>query len=144
MADASEQDKQRRGCQILDWSHEEASSMLMKVGSKAAPAFLVQGRFSNWRTIAASAGTRITKPCYRSARSPMRTISADTYAMSNPALTSILLWQFASPTRSQGSAPALPLAFIVLPIAMSRPAMDSFTGTNKTTGFLTCSAASLS
>src|SRR5207248_200498 len=45
MAGASEQDKQRRGCQILDWSHEEASAMLMKVGSKAAPAFLVQGTF---------------------------------------------------------------------------------------------------
>ena len=44
-AGASEQDKQRRGCQILDWSHEEAPSMLMKVGAKAAPTFLVQGTF---------------------------------------------------------------------------------------------------
>jgi hypothetical protein len=44
-ADASEQVKQKRGCQILDWSHEEAPSALMKVGSKAAPAFLVQGTF---------------------------------------------------------------------------------------------------
>jgi hypothetical protein len=68
----------------------------------------------------------------------MRTISADTYAMSNPALTSILLWQFAkSYGETKGSAPALSLAFIVLPITMSRPAIESFTGTNKTTGFLT-------
>ena len=68
----------------------------------------------------------------------MRTISADTYAMSNPALTSILLWQFAKSYRdAKGSAPSLSLAFIVLPIAMSRSAIESFTGTNKTTGFLT-------
>ena len=68
----------------------------------------------------------------------MRTISADTYAMTNPALTSILLWQFAkSYGEAKGAAPSLPLAFIVLPIAMSRPATRSFTGTNKTTGFLT-------
>jgi hypothetical protein len=68
----------------------------------------------------------------------MRTISADTYAMSNPALTSILLWQFAkSYSEFKGSAPTLPLAFIVLPIAMSKPAMESFAGTNKNTGFLT-------
>ena len=44
----------------------------------------------------------------------MRTISADTYAMSNPALTSILLWQFAKSYReTKGSAPALPLALVV-------------------------------
>lgn len=68
----------------------------------------------------------------------MRTISADTYAMSNPALTSLLLWQFAKSYREAGgAAPALPLSFIVLPIAMSGPAIRSFAGTNRTTGFLT-------
>jgi hypothetical protein len=68
----------------------------------------------------------------------MKTISADTYAMSNPALTSVLLWEFAkSYQEAKGSSPSLPLAFIVLPIAMSRPASQSFTGTNKNTGFLT-------
>src|SRR5262249_20308966 len=56
----------------------------------------------------------------------------------NPALTSILLWQFAkSYHEAKGSSPPLPLAFIVLPIAMSRRASQSFTGTNKNTGFLT-------
>lgn len=67
----------------------------------------------------------------------MRTVSVDTYAMSNPALTSILLWQFAKSYRdARGSAPSLPLLFIVLPISMSRPVAESFTGTNKNTGFL--------
>lgn len=58
--------------------------------------------------------------------------------MSNPALTSLLLWQFAKSYRETGgAAPALPLAFIVLPIAMSGPTIRSFAGTNRTTGFLT-------
>lgn len=44
-AAASEEEKRRRGCEILDWSHQEASSMLIKIGNKVAPAFLVQGTY---------------------------------------------------------------------------------------------------
>ena len=68
----------------------------------------------------------------------MRAIGIDTFAMSNPALTSILLWQFAkSYGEDNGPGPPLSLCFIVLPIVMSRPTADSFGGTNVATGFLT-------
>jgi hypothetical protein len=58
--------------------------------------------------------------------------------MSNPALTSILLWQFAlSYQNANGSGPPLSLVYIVLPIVMSRRILDTFKGTNVRTGFLT-------
>jgi Family of unknown function (DUF6521) len=68
----------------------------------------------------------------------VKPISIDTFAMSNPALTSILIWQFAKSYAKEGaSGPSLSLCFIVLPIVMSRPTMRSFDGTNVRTGFLT-------
>lgn len=68
----------------------------------------------------------------------MRSIGTDTFAMSNPALTSILLWQFAaSYQRIKGSGPPLSLLYIVLPIVMSRRIVGTFRGTNVRTGFLT-------
>jgi len=68
----------------------------------------------------------------------VRQISLDTNAMSNPALTSVLLSEFVQTYQASGQgAPTLPLAFIVLPIAMSRPIVASFAGTNRSTGFLT-------
>jgi len=68
----------------------------------------------------------------------LRQISLDTNAMSNPALTSILLSEFVHTYQEVGQgAPTLPLAFIVLPIAMSRSIVASFSGTNRRTGFLT-------
>lgn len=68
----------------------------------------------------------------------MRQISLDTNAMSNPALTSVLLSEFVHTYQEAGQgAPTLPLAFIVLPIAMSRSTVASFAGTNRRTGFLT-------
>lgn len=58
--------------------------------------------------------------------------------MSNPALTSILLWQFVlSYQRNSGSGAPLSLVYIVLPIVMSRRIIASFKGTNVKTGFLT-------
>lgn len=68
----------------------------------------------------------------------MRAIGTDTFAMSNPALTSILLWQFAvSYQETNGTGAPLSLAYIVLPIVMSRHIVDTFRGTNVRTGFLT-------
>jgi hypothetical protein len=68
----------------------------------------------------------------------VKAIGIDTFAMSNPALTSVLLWQFAkSYTKNSASGPSLSLCFIVLPIVMSRPTIRSFDGTNIRTGFLT-------
>lgn len=68
----------------------------------------------------------------------MRAIGTDTFAMSNPALTSILLWQFAKSYEDEnGMGPSISLCFIVLPIAMSRITLDTFAGTNIRTGFLT-------
>jgi hypothetical protein len=68
----------------------------------------------------------------------VRQISLDTNAMSNPALTSVLLSEFVQTYQAAGQgAPTLPLAFIVLPIAMSRSIVASFAGTNRSTGFLT-------
>jgi len=68
----------------------------------------------------------------------VRQISLDTNAMCNPALTSVLLSEFVHTYQSVGQgAPSLPLAFIVLPIAMSRSTVASFAGTNRRTGFLT-------
>ena len=68
----------------------------------------------------------------------MRAIGTDTFAMSNPALTSILLWRFAlSYQNINGSGAPLSLAYIVLPIVMSRQIVDTFKGTNIRTGFLT-------
>lgn len=68
----------------------------------------------------------------------VRTIGTDTFAMSNPALTSILLWQFVlSYQKKCGSGAPLSLVHIVLPIVMSRRIMGTFKGTNVTTGFLT-------
>lgn len=65
-------------------------------------------------------------------------MGVDTFAMSNPALTSILLSKFASShTEGRKSGPSLSLCFIVLPIVMSRPTIESFDGTNIRTGFLT-------
>ena len=58
--------------------------------------------------------------------------------MSNPALTSVLLWQFAkSYEKENETGPPLSLCFIVLPIVMSRLTVETFTGTNIRTGFLT-------
>lgn len=58
--------------------------------------------------------------------------------MSNPALTSILLWQFVvSYQNINGSGASISLAYIVLPIVMSRHIVDTFRGTNVRTGFLT-------
>jgi len=42
---ASESDKRRRGCEILDWTHNDAASTLIQVGTKVAPPFLVQGTY---------------------------------------------------------------------------------------------------
>jgi hypothetical protein len=68
----------------------------------------------------------------------VRAIGIDTFAMSNPALTSVLLWQFAkSYGKDNEPGPSLSLCFIVLPIVMSRLTADSFSGTNVATGFLT-------
>jgi hypothetical protein len=68
----------------------------------------------------------------------VKAIGIDTFAMSNPALTSILLWQFAkSYAKNSDAGPSLSLCFIVLPIVMSRPTIKSFDGTNVRTGFLT-------
>jgi hypothetical protein len=68
----------------------------------------------------------------------MRAIGTDTFAMSNPALTSILLWQFAvSYQKTNGTGAPLSLAYIVLPIVMSRHIVETFKGTNVRTGFLT-------
>lgn len=68
----------------------------------------------------------------------MRAIGIDTFAMSNPALTSVLIWQFVKSYAREGTTgPSLSLCFIVLPIVMSRPTMESFGGTNVRTGFLT-------
>jgi hypothetical protein len=68
----------------------------------------------------------------------VRQISLDTNAMSNPALTSVLLSEFVQTYQAAGKgSPTLPLAFIVLPIAMSRSTVASFAGTNRSTGFLT-------
>lgn len=68
----------------------------------------------------------------------MRPTGIDTFAMSNPALTSVLLWQFVKSYEKEGElGPSLSLCFIVLPIVMSRPTMQSFDGTNVRTGFLT-------
>ncbi len=68
----------------------------------------------------------------------MRRIGTDTFAMSNPALVSILLWQFVlSYQKKSGSGTPLSLVYIVLPIVMSRQIIGSFKGTNVTTGFLT-------
>ena len=44
-AAAPETEKQRRGCKILDWTHNDAASTLIKVGTKVAPSFLVQGTY---------------------------------------------------------------------------------------------------
>lgn len=58
--------------------------------------------------------------------------------MSNPALTSILLWQFTKSYEIEtATGPSLWLCFIVLPIAMSRSMVATFAGTNARTGFLT-------
>jgi hypothetical protein len=43
--DAPEEVKRRRGCEILDWSHQGAASTLIKIGNKVAPPFLVQGTY---------------------------------------------------------------------------------------------------
>jgi hypothetical protein len=68
----------------------------------------------------------------------VRQISLDTNAMSNPALTSMLLAEFVHSYQKYGhSNPTLPLAFIVLPIAMSGSVATTFSGTNRQTGFLT-------
>jgi hypothetical protein len=68
----------------------------------------------------------------------VRSISVDTFAMTNPALTSILLWEFTQSFEDQeGKGPALSLCFIVLPIVMSRVNASTFKGTNIRTGFLT-------
>src|SRR3954447_23234848 len=68
----------------------------------------------------------------------MRAIGTDTFAMTNPALTSILLWQFVkSFEEATGSGPTLSLCYIVLPIVMSRSMVESFAGTNVATGLLT-------
>ena len=68
----------------------------------------------------------------------MRAIGRDTYAMSNPALASVLLWQFAKSYEKENKAgPPLSLCFIVLPIVMSRIMVETFAGTNVRTGFLT-------
>ena len=67
----------------------------------------------------------------------MKAIGIDTFAMSNPALTSVLIWQFVKSYAKEGTGPSLSLCFIVLPIVMSRPTMESFAGTNVRTGFLT-------
>ena len=57
----------------------------------------------------------------------MKAIGIDTFAMSNPALTSVLLWQFAkSYTKNGDSGPSLSLCFIVLPIVMSAPDDEEF------------------
>jgi hypothetical protein len=44
-AAASETEKRLRGCEILDWTHNDAPSTLIQVGTKVAPNFLVQGTF---------------------------------------------------------------------------------------------------
>ena len=68
----------------------------------------------------------------------MRAIGIDTFAMSNPALTSVLLWQFCKSFEEENKrGPSLSLCFIVLPIVMSRLIAETFTGTNVRTGFLT-------
>jgi hypothetical protein len=68
----------------------------------------------------------------------VKAIGIDTFAMSNPALTSVLLWQFAkSYGQDEDAGPSLSLCFIVLPIVMSRLTAETFTGTNIRTGFLT-------
>jgi hypothetical protein len=68
----------------------------------------------------------------------MRAIGIDTFAMSNPALTSVLLWKFSKSFEGENKAgPSLSLCFIVLPIVMSRLTVETFTGTNIRTGFLT-------
>ena len=68
----------------------------------------------------------------------MRAIGKDTYAMSNPALGSVLLWQFAkSYEKGTRTGPPLSLCFVVLPIVMSRTTVKTLAGTNARTGFLT-------
>jgi hypothetical protein len=58
--------------------------------------------------------------------------------MSNPALTSILISEFVHSYQEPGrGTPSLALSFIVIPITMSRPILDSFGGTNRSTGLLT-------
>jgi hypothetical protein len=58
--------------------------------------------------------------------------------MSNPALTSTLIWQFArSYSEKLEIGPPVALCFVILPIVMSRRTRETFTGTNISTGFLT-------
>ena len=61
--------------------------------------------------------------------------SLDVYAMSNPALCSVILWSFASGYPAE-AGPALPLTFAVLPIVMSKRSVGTFDGTNVNTGLL--------
>ncbi|WP_100913374.1 three component ABC system middle component [Pseudoalteromonas spongiae] len=63
-------------------------------------------------------------------------ISADAYAKTNPALCSLLVWNFIKEYEAESKKGVeFPLLFIVLPIVMSKKYEASFHKTNKNTGF---------
>lgn len=63
--------------------------------------------------------------------------SIDIYAATNPAFTAIVLYEFCKSFSScnEKRKVSYPLLFIVLPIILSRKGVNSFEGTNVTTGF---------
>jgi hypothetical protein len=44
---STQDEKQKRGCDLLDWSHTHAPATLINVGSRTAPPFLVQGTYQD-------------------------------------------------------------------------------------------------
>jgi len=65
-------------------------------------------------------------------------ISSDTYASTNPALCSLILWSFLKgfeDVNREGCE--LPILFIPIPLALSKSIRETFKGTNNNTGLLT-------
>ena len=44
---ANEEDKRRRGCDLLDWSHSHAHQLPVKIGRFSVPAFVTQGTYQD-------------------------------------------------------------------------------------------------
>lgn len=65
-------------------------------------------------------------------------ISSDTYASTNPALCSLILWHFLKGYEEVNKKGCeLPILFLPIPIVLSKNIRQTFQGTNSTTGLLT-------
>lgn len=61
----------------------------------------------------------------------------DIYAMTNPALCSLILWSYLDGyLKEDENGCELPLIYIPIPIILSRSLLTTFEGTNKKTGFI--------